>query len=140
MHSHNVFYRPLPQPLDRPLRVAVDNTSFDLCRLSELEFAGQQVEFKETNFMHISRLLREDQVDAAIWTHDDMALHIGGDIQERPLSDSVQAAVCGSDTTAALVINADEPVVRALVKAVVEPAALLEIQRAVLAGTLVPEY
>ncbi len=140
LHSHNVYYRRTPQALGRPLRVAVDRTSFDLRRLSELEFAGQDVEFIETNFMHIRRLLQEAQVEAAIWTADDMADHLGNDISERPLSESVRRVVKGTDTSAALVANADEHDVHTLLRSVLDVKALLEIQQAVLAGSLVPEY
>lgn len=137
---HEVFYRPDQPPAGSPLRVAIDRDSFDVQGLTELEFMGQDVEFKPVTFMQLPRLLRGGYVDAGIWSIDDMRPHLDDNILHRPLSDEVTRFVGDGDTSAALVARSEKRSVRAVIEAVLNIDALLEIQRKVVDGEMVPEY
>ena len=52
------------------LRVACDPDSFDHRSLTSLEFEGQNIEIKNVSYVHISRLLKNGEVDMAVWTSD----------------------------------------------------------------------
>ncbi|MBL8153800.1 MAG: hypothetical protein JNM70_06415 [Anaerolineae bacterium] len=137
---HAVFYRPQPPAHGRLLRVAVDRDSFDVEGLTKLEFADQVVEYKPVTFMQLPRLLKGDYVDAGIWSVDDMSPHVGEHIAYRPLSPQVLEQVQDRDTSAALVIRADNASVRAVAQSILQAEAVLSIQRLVMDGEMVPEY
>jgi hypothetical protein len=138
--GHKVFYRPRKDGIDRPLRVAIDRTSYDHYRLTELEFKDQDVTFVDTNATLIRRLLVEGVVDAAMWTTDDMEFHLIPEVLERPLSESVLQAIGDTDTCAALVIRADDQLTRNLIKSVIDIEALIAYQKAVILGEIVPDF
>jgi hypothetical protein len=139
---HAVFYRPgsSTEGVGRPLRVAVDRDSFDVEGLTKLEFADQYVEYKPVTFSQLPRLLKGDYVDAGIWSMDDMSPHIGAQIAHRPLSPQVTTQVRDGDTSAALVIRRENTSVRAVTAALLDPATVLDLQRRVMDGEMVPEY
>jgi hypothetical protein len=138
--GHKVFYRSQEDEDGGPLRVAIDHNSYDHYRLTELEFEGQDVTFVEANATLIRRLLIEGVIDAAMWTADDMEFHLTSQIRERPLSEKVSQAIGDTDTCAALVIRADDQLVRNLLKSTIDVEALLAYQRKVIAGEIVPDY
>lgn len=138
--GHRVFYRANSEDLSRSYRVAIDRDSIDQARLTEMEFAGSDVEFVPVTYTQIHRLLKEGHIDAAVWTVDDMMSHTGSIILDRPLSDDVIRQVKGKDTSAVLIGRAREESVRAVIHAAIRPDELIEIQDKVLAGQILPEY
>jgi len=138
---HEVFYRPDIHELgERRLRVAIDEDSIDIAGLTELEFEGQEVDFKPVTFMQLPRLLKGNYVDAGIWSIDDMRPHLDEQILHRQLSYEVIDQVDASDTAAALVSRAECASARAVVEAVLDVGKLLDIQQRVVKGDMVPEY
>ncbi len=137
---HEVFYRPDQPAVGRPLRVSVDRDSWDIEGLTELEFSDPGVEFKPVTFMQLPRLLKNDLVDAGIWSIDDMLPHLNGQILHRPLSDRVTQLVGNTDTSAALVGRKKDESVRSVIEATLEIEAILDIQQKVMNGEIVPEY
>jgi hypothetical protein len=138
--SHEVFYRS-DQPDDAtPLRVAMDRSSFDIEGLTELEFAGADIEFVPVSFMQLPRVLKQGYADAGIWSSDDMQPHLDDQITHCPLSNEVQERIDNADTSAVLVTQAGSATVRSVVETVIDIDEILEIQRQVLEGKRVPEY
>lgn len=139
LSGHKVYYRPRVEPPDAPLRVAIDRASYDHFRLTELEFADQNVVFVETNFMQIRQLLASGAVDASMWTVDEMG-ELPSGVLSRPPSEKVLEIIDDTDKMTALVIRAEDHVTRALVRAAIDPDALMAFQQAVLTGEVVPDY
>jgi len=137
---HEVFFRPTQPAPGSPVRIAIDQDSFDIAALSELEFDGQKVEFRPVTFMQLPRLLKSDYVDAGIWSIDDMLSHLDNRILHRPLSQDVIQVVEDRDTSASLVASSEDNSVRFVAEAVLKIDAILEIQQKVMAGEIVPEY
>lgn len=137
---HEVFYRPQRTNAEKPLRVAIDRDSFDVKGLTELEFADQEVEFKPVTFMQLPRLLRNDYVDAGIWSIDDMRVHLDDRILHRPLSNHINELVGDKNTSAALVTASKNESVQAVIRSTLRTDTILEIQRKVMDGEMVPEY
>ncbi len=138
--GHRVFYRSQPPELGRPMRVAIDRDSFDQERLTELEFEGPDYELIPVTFAQIHRLLRDGQVDAAVWTPDDMQAYIGQDILDRPLSDRVLEHVDGRDVSAALIARSRHETAQAVIREAIDKDEIMRIQNMVVEGQLVPEY
>jgi hypothetical protein len=138
--GHEVFYRPdLPQD-GRVLRVAIDNESTDVSRLTRLEFANQNVEFVPVTFMQLPRLLRDGIVDVGVWSTDDMQRFISPEILFRPFSPHVLEQVGENNTTAVMIASTDHHSVQAVVQTSLDKHALHLIQQQVLNGEIVPEY
>jgi DNA-binding transcriptional regulator YhcF (GntR family) len=139
--SHRVFYRPDTLEQNRPLRVTTDYSSFDIEGLTELEFKDIEKELVTAPFVQLHRILKQNHADVGIWSIDDMQPHLAdGSILHRPLSDEVREQVKDADTSAALVVRADSDSVKAVIEAAIDVDEVLEIQRKVLSGDLVPEY
>lgn len=138
--SHQVFYSPGQPAPDKRLRVAIDRRSFDIERLTELEFPDNDVELVSAPFMQLHRVLERGDADAGIWSIDDMHPHLNDRILFRPLSEDVQKQVNGSDTSAVLVARSDRETVRTVIETVVSVDKVLEVQKQVLDGKMVPEY
>lgn len=137
---HKVFCRvDMPAP-GKPLRVAIDPDSLDIQALTQLEFEGQNVEFYQATFMQLPRLLKNGTVDAGVWSIDDMVPHLDNHIWHRPLSEHVVDAVGYGDTSATLLVQASNESIHALTQAVLSNEAIIEIQRGVMAGEIVPTY
>ena len=137
---HEVFYRPDQPPPESPLRIAIDQDSFDIMGLSELEFNRPQAEFRPVTYMQLPRVLRNDYADIGIWSIDDMHPYLDERIHHRPLSQEVIQLVGDRDTSAALVTRSESESVQSVAEAVLRIDAILEIQQKVMAGEIVPEY
>ena len=138
--AHRIFIRANASSIGQPLTAAVDPDSYDQMRLSEIEFQGQEVEFKKITFMNILHYLSASQVDMAIWTEDDMQSHLSSTIKRQSLSPHTQEAAGTTDTQAALIIRSGDAVVKAVVKKALIPSQLMEVQQAVIDGKVIPEY
>ncbi len=136
---HEVFYRP-DTPETGPLRVAIDRDSFDVEGITELEFKDRDVELQPVTYMQLPRLLQSHYVDAGIWSIDDMQAHLDDRILHRPLSERVRSLVGEGDTAAALVARAEDDSLRSVARAILDSDTILEIQRRVMSGEMVPEY
>jgi hypothetical protein len=138
--DYGVYYRIASIDAGRPVRVAVDKDSYDQRRLSELEFSGQDVEFHWMPFIQIPRLLRSGDVDATVWTVDQAETYLSPGIQLRPLSERVKAEVGAKSTSATFVGRKGSHTVRAVLQAAIDPSQVMEIQRKIISGEMIPEY
>jgi hypothetical protein len=138
--GHEVFYRPNIANGTSPLRVAIDNDSTDVARLTLLEFADQNVEYIPVTFMQLPRLLRDGVVDVGIWSTDDMQRFISPEILHRPFSPHVFEQVGDANTTATMVASVENTSVQAVIENALDREQLQDIQQKVMKGELVPEY
>lgn len=138
--DHRLYYRRKTEKTSRRLRVGIDRESFDLVYLTELEFADQDVEFHEMPFTQIDRFLEKSSVDAAISNIDHIERLISNEIASRPLSPRVQALLDDRDTSAALVVRSGADPVITVLREVLVPEEVIEIQQKVVDGLLVPRY
>jgi hypothetical protein len=137
--GYSIFYRS-PAAEQGKLRVAIDPDSFDHKRLTELEFAGQEVEFRSAPFVQFSRLLKSGEVDAILWTMDQEESYLGPDINHRPLSDRVMELVGEKSISATFVARADNTPIRAVIRSAIKAGEITEIQKKVISGQMIPEY
>ncbi len=124
----------------RPLRVVIDNDSADLRWLTELEFAGQDVEFVPAVYMQSVSLIESGRADAAVWDLDETTRRLPPHVISRPLAEHVRAIVGEDDTRAAFVTRADDPAPQVIVDDCLPSERIADIQRRVLSGELVPGY
>jgi hypothetical protein len=135
-----IFYRTLQPEAGKPLRIAVDRDSSDHMRLSDLVFAGQRIEYKVGSYIQISRLLKNGEVDATVWSIDQADAFLWAGVQSQPLSAQIMDRIGAKSTSAAFVARAGHATVRAVFKAAIRPDEILAIQNKVSAGEMIPAY
>jgi DNA-binding transcriptional ArsR family regulator len=123
----------------RVIKVAVDKDSFDQQALSEMEFKDELVEWVPTTYPQLSRLLLNGNVDAILWTVDEIAERNSPDILNRPMKELVKN-VQDESTCAAFIASRDFMWLDILFSEVLLSKKIVGIQNAVLAGHVVPEY
>lgn len=140
LSEYCIYYR-IPQGGDgSPMRVVVDPDSYDHKRITELEFSGQEVLFRSAPFVQFSRLLKNGDVDALVWSADQEEDYVGTGILQRPLSDRVMNLVGEKSISAAFVARAGSSSVRAVLKSTIKADEIMGIQNKVVSGELIPEY
>lgn len=141
VHEHRVFYSDnLLNKADRPLRVAMDPSSTDIQRLTELEFEGQAIEYIPTTYMLYAVKLNKKEVDAAIWDVDETFGRLGNKVPSRPLSERVLNRIGERNTQACFVVSKDDLLTETIVRDCLAADAVMKIQKTVMAGRRVPEY
>lgn len=135
-----IFYRVSRMESASPVRVAVDPDSFDHKRLTELEFSGQEVTYRSAPFVQFPRLLTNGDVDAILWTSDQKESFSGAGIQGRPLSERAMDLVGEKSVSAAFVAHKGNEVVHAILTATIKAEEIMDIQKRVVSGELIPEY
>jgi hypothetical protein len=138
--GYGVFFRETIANPGKPLRVGIDPDSFDHKRLSEMEFEGQNVEFKAVPFVQFPRLLKNGEIDTVLWTIDQKEIYLGPGINYRPLSDRVLGMMGDDPISTAFVIRTDNVTVGAVLRAIMKEEDILEIQRKIVSGEMIPEY
>jgi len=138
--GYSIFYRTLTPEPGHVLRVAIDPDSFDHRRLTELEFEGQAVEFRMAPFVQFPRLLKNGEADAILWTTDQEEAYTASGIHNQPLSERVMKLVGEDSISATFVARAGSAPVRALIRALIKPEAITQIQKKIVSGEMIPEY
>jgi hypothetical protein len=108
--------------------------------LTELEFSDADITFKQISFIQTDLYFEKSNVDAAISNQDHLKRLINNNIDSRPLSQKVIDKIGNRDTSAALVIRAGENSVSQVLKTVLDPEQIINIQQQVEMGLIVPRY
>jgi DNA-binding transcriptional ArsR family regulator len=138
--DHLVLYRRTKKGSRHPVTVGVDTDSFDIKYITELEFAGEDVEFQQMPFTQFDLHLEESAVDAAITNSDFSERLMSQEIAFRPLSPEVQEHIGNRDTSAVVVTKSAAHLVKNVLKEVLNPDRIVEIQQKVMDGLMVPRY
>lgn len=137
--NYSLFYRQIPAG-ERLLRVVVDPDSYDHKRLTELEFEGQQVELRPASFVQFSHLLKNGDIDALLWTTDQEEAFLGDGIANRAVSDRVMQLAGEKSISATFVGRAGSDILRSVLNTTLDPGEIMQVQRDVVSGKLIPEY
>lgn len=140
VEGHRVFYAGAETPKDRPLRVIIDEDSLDQQLLSKLQFEGQSIEIVPATYIQFARLLKAGHAHAAVWSIDEMEVRRPLEVWEQSLSERVCQRIGESDTQASLVAQTGDISVRAVITEGVNVSSVMNIQRKVIDGDIVPEY
>ncbi|WP_347548624.1 GntR family transcriptional regulator YhfZ [Pseudalkalibacillus hwajinpoensis] len=76
--GHEVFFADSKvQHIQKGMRVGIDYSSADQHLLTEHEVEGIDVELVEVNYMQLMEMLKNNEIDAAIWNKDEMTYSDG---------------------------------------------------------------
>lgn len=138
--GHRVFYRGRVNKNKKPLRVGIDNDSFDVKYLTELEFAGRVVEYHQMSFVQIDSHLEKSFVDAAVSDLDHREMLLSKEITSQPLSEQTQALIQERNSSAGVVVQSKSTHVKIVLSKILLPESIIDIQKKVEDGLLVPRY
>jgi YhfZ-like protein/regulatory GntR family protein len=139
VREHRVFLASGDRhPGHRP-RVGIDRSSFDFERLTELEF-GDTADLVPLNYLKVVREIESDAIDAGILDVDDALMRIPVGMPSRPLSPSVLAALAGANLSTSFVTRSPDIATQAVIRACLDPGAMVRIQEDVIEGRRPPEY
>jgi len=117
-------------------RVGVDFDSPDQKVLTELAFAGKDIELVEISYSEGINLLQSKAIDAVVWlteATDMQQLKLG----EKSLDEFEQ---CAQASEAVMLVNSDSPHIRILLRKLINIDALHRHQQAVIDGEISPSY
>lgn len=139
--DHSIFYNSKSISAVKGLTVAIDPDSYDQSELTKIEFKEMpDTTYKKINFMNIALSLSQKELDAAIWTKDDMEKEISKDFINRELSENTRRISLGKDTQAALVIRSENSILDTLINEIINVDDVIAIQNKVIEGKVIPEY
>ncbi|PLR80610.1 GntR family transcriptional regulator YhfZ [Bacillus sp. V33-4] len=71
--KHKVFLaNPAKKRIESGMRIGIDRSSPDQATVTLLECQGLDVEFVDVNYMQLFQMLKENQIDAAVWNIDEI--------------------------------------------------------------------
>jgi hypothetical protein len=121
------------------MKVAIDNTSIDHYVLTRYECEGKSVEYVQLSYNQILKSLLEKRIDAAVWNIDeteDRNLNL-------PYYDLTNPKVLKlneDDTEAVFVVKKTNWGVDGVLRHAIDRQFVLDVQRQVLDGHILPEY
>lgn len=121
------------------MRIALDPVSIDQTILTSYECEGKDVEFVEAPYVQSLQKLASDQLDAVIWSLDELEER-GHGFNIQPLSDRSPRRVAGEDTAAVLATSRDKADLGKILVQLVDFDKVQRIQNQVLMGKMKPSY
>lgn len=118
------------------VRVGIDESSADQSSLTRRYFADASVDYIPVQYTHIVGMLLAGDLDVGIWNEDDVHTQASG-LAMRPLGD---LGAQDSNTRAVIVVRADDPLSRQLIRSLARAEKIGEIQQQVMAGRLAVRY
>lgn len=134
-----IFGAPSKERLEPGMRVGIDLDSMDQARMTEMEIeeVEGEVELLPMTYTQLLRELDAGRLDAAVWNSEDIN---GSRFKIVPLRSRRANDLSGSNTAAALSVRTDDKFTERILSTKLLEERLLEVQRDVLDGTLVPRY
>ncbi|OCN03102.1 hypothetical protein A7X67_03870 [Clostridium sp. W14A] len=117
-------------------RVGIDHSSVDQKTLTQQFFAEKNVEYVPLIYSQIVPFLSIGKIDAAVWNLDDIDL-AGNHLRYEPLDEKGINIV---DTEAVLVCKKDNLRISQIIQELLEKDRVLEIQKDVIDGKVLPKY
>lgn len=117
-------------------KVGIDHSSVDQKTLTQSFFAGKQVEYVPLIYSQIVPFLSMGRIDAAVWNLDDIDLagnHLRFELLDKKKINLV-------DTEAVIVCKKDDPRIDQIIRQLLEKDKVLEIQKSVIEGKILPKY
>jgi hypothetical protein len=117
-------------------KVGLDNSSVDQRTLTLSYFADKNVEYVPLIYSQFVPLISTGKIDAAIWNLDDIDL-VGNHLRYETI-DKKQINII--DTEAVIVCKKDNVQIYQLLKRLLDKEKILQIQKQVISGEIMPKY
>ncbi|GED50255.1 hypothetical protein CKN99_14905 [Carnobacterium maltaromaticum] len=119
------------------MRVGLDSSSFDQQTLTKELTKNKNVTFVEMPGHQLIYALKEGQIDTGVWNYDEIVDKNYQDLNYRFIEDSqLQRDMSG----AVIICQTDNAMYQTILKKNIDKTALLEIQKQVVEGKMIPRY
>ncbi|QDI90402.1 transcriptional regulator [Salicibibacter halophilus] len=136
--GHDIFFHdPEARKIESGMRVGIDYTSPDQFLLTEYECAGLDVRFTDVNYMQLFDMLKNGELDAAIWNKDEG--RIMTQLNHTAFCSSQAIAFSQKVNEAALVVEKDHRETKHRIKQL-DLGYVRDVQHKVEEGTVYPRY
>lgn len=126
------------------MRVGIDVGSADQAHLTRLECEGKDVEFVELNYMNLVDRLRSGDIDAAVWSTEEVQPHglvqLYRGLKAYPFTHEEACRLSRKNTRAAIVVAKPQIRMTTLLEQFLDPESIRDVQMKVLSGELLPSY
>lgn len=134
-----LFSDPREESIRDGMVLGVDPNSIDQVELTRAETTGHRVRLVEAPYTVLLDKLLRNEIDALIWNADEVQIRHPG-VVVRPLQSEVSRQLSRQHTQAAVVARADRAGVVELLRQVLDPDDLAQVQAEVLSGLRLPSY
>lgn len=131
-----VFSDPFKRNIEDGMRIGVDKSSIDHYLLTLAQCRGKHVEIIDLAYNQVVQKLKTGEIDAAVWNIDEI-VERKVDIKYYPLNSN---DFLGEDTEAVLVISGNNYGIKNLLQQFINCNKVVEYQRQVVTGELIPNY
>lgn len=123
--------------IEDKMRVGIDNSSYDQQTLTHEITKNKQVEFVEMPGHQLIYALKEGVIDAGVWNYDEIVDKNYQDLNYRFIEESQMQL---DMSTAVMICHKDDAIFKTVLKKNIDQQALLQTQKQVLEGKLIPRY
>ncbi len=116
------------------MRVGIDNDSIDQKILTEEVCKGIEIDYVNYGYSQILQRVIQGDIDAAVWNKDEIDEKLCP-VKYYPIKEIGSAA-----NEAVLVVSKDKPELASLLKDLIDPKTVTNIQQLVLKGRITPSY
>lgn len=119
------------------MKVGIDYNSKDQQYLTELECANKKVELVKSNYMQLLDMLKEKQIDAAIWNKDEIEQNF--QLKTTPFTSQEARKVEKKITEAVCVIRSDQVHLKKIYD-LINVQEVIRLQEKVVRKEIIPQY
>ncbi len=134
-----LFYDPGKSEIEDGMRVGIDPSSIDQVLLTKEVCRERNVEFVKIHYMNLVAAMQRGQIDATVWNRDDFYTS-SYPFKAVSLSLKGELALMQANTEAVIAVQKGNRVILQTLSSIIDPDRVLEIQRQVMEGILVPSY
>jgi len=134
-----LFANPEYTKIEDGMKIAIDKTSIDHYILTQYECENRSIEYVELSYNQILKSLLEKSIDAAVWNIDEAEDHNLHFRYYDPTNPKV-LELDEDDTEAVFIVRKNNWGVDGILKHVIDRQFVLDIQKQVLEGQILPGY
>ena len=134
-----LFSNPEFNKIEDGMKVAIDQTSIDHYILTKYECENKSIEYVELSYNQILKSLIEKTIDAAVWNIDEAEDH-NLNFRYYELTNPKVIELNESDTEAVVTVRKNNWCVDGILKHVIDRQLVLDVQKQVLEGRILPGY
>lgn len=132
-----IFSNPKSSDIEDGMHVGIDHNSFDQQILTECVTKNKNVKFVEIPSHQLIYALEQKKIDAGIWNFDEIKdkklNHLNYIFLKKSKEDELAS-------TAVCVIKKDSPVLKRILKRIIEKENIISIQKEVVSKKMIPHY
>ncbi|MFL0251306.1 GntR family transcriptional regulator YhfZ [Clostridium neuense] len=130
-----IFHDFSRKSIENGMKIGIDNSSIDHKILTQKQCSGKRVIMVELPYNQIISKVMNGEIDAAIWNIDEI-IDRKLNLKYYPMSSKYD----NKDTNAVVVVESSKSDIKAILKRYLKKSKILDIQKKIVKGAIVPRY